>query len=283
VRCRDHHLSPLVGVLLVSSVLSAEVSFTVAGLRLMPARWDKEANFTKLEKYAHEAASLGAEVVVTPEGFLEGYVGNDKANKDLTRERYLQVGEPVEGPFMQRARGLARELKIHLVMGFAERRGEEMFNSVAVISPQGEIAGMYSKMHTADDEPFNAKGAALPVVETELGRWGTLICYDRQLPESARILAIKGAQMILVPAWGMNNETNEIMMRVRAYENSVWVVFVHPERVLVIDPGGRIVAQDNRAGDEVVTAKIRIDAKVGRGPIRHRRPELYGELLQSRQ
>ena len=283
MRCRKRLLIRLAGLVFVTSCLAGEASFTVAGLRLMPARWDKEANFAKLEKYAREAAKRGAEVVVTPEGFLEGYVGNEKANKDLTRERYLLAGESVEGPFMRRARELAKELKIHLALGFAERRGEEMFNSVAVISPQGEIAGMYSKMHTADDEPFNAKGAALPVVETELGRWGTLICYDRQLPESARILAIKGAQMILVPAWGMNNETNEIMMRVRAYENSVWVVFVHPERVLVIDPGGRIVAQDNRAGDEVVTAKIRIDAKVGRGPIRHRRPELYGELLQSRQ
>ena len=279
---REAHLGLLAGILFVSSA-GAEVSFTVAGLRLMPARWDKEANFAKLEKYAREASRLGAEVVVTPEGFLEGYVGNDKANKDLTRERYFQVGEPVDGDFLGRARGLARALNIHLVMGFAERRGGEMFNSVAVISPQGKIAGMYSKMHTADDEPFNAKGAGLPVVETPHGRWGTLICYDRQLPETARILAIKGAQMIIVPAWGMNNETNEIMMRVRAYENSVWVVFVHPERVLVIDPGGKIVAQDSRAGDEVVLAKIRLDERVGRGPIRHRRPEVYGELLQNRQ
>jgi predicted amidohydrolase len=254
-------------------------SFSVAGLRLMPKRWDKEANFTKLAEHAREAAARGAEVVVTPEGFLEGYVGNDKANRDLTRERYLAVGEPVDGPYISRAKALARELKIHLVLGFAEKRGEEMRNSVAVISPRGEIEALYSKTHTADDEPFNTKGREFKLVDTPHGRWGTLICMDRQLPETSRILAVKGAQVIFVPAWGMNNETNEIMMRVRAYENSVWVVFVHPERVMVIDPGGRIVAQDAKNGDEVVVTIVKVDRRVGGGPIRHRRPEIYGEIL----
>lgn len=253
-------------------------SFTVAGLRLMPKRWDKEANFAKLSEYTRQAAAKGAQVVVTPEGFLEGYVGNQSANKDLTRERYFDAGEPVDGPFLRRAKTLARELKIFLVLGFAERRGDEMRNSVAMLTPEGEIGNLYSKTHTADDEPFNTKGSEFTVVDTPFGRWGTLICMDRQLPETSRILAIKGAQVILVPAWGMNNETNEIMMRTRAYENGVWVVFVHPERVLAINPGGKIEAQDTGVGDEIVLARIRIDQRVGRGPVRHRRPELYGEI-----
>ncbi|MEX2261392.1 MAG: carbon-nitrogen hydrolase family protein [Bryobacteraceae bacterium] len=268
-----------IGILIAASALPAEDSFTVAALRLMPKRWDKQANLEKLEKYARQAAAQGGEVIVTPEGFLEGYVGNDKANKDLTRERYFAVGEPIDGPMIRKIRALAAELNVYLVIGFAEKRGEEMLNSVAVISPKGEIVARYSKTHTADDEPFNTKGVEFPVVDTPFGRWGALICMDRQLPETSRILALKGSQMILVPAWGMNNETNEIMMRTRAYENSVWVVFVHPERVMVIDPGGKIVAQDSRNGDEAVLAKIRLDGRVGRGPIRHRRPEIYGELL----
>ncbi|HEU0138193.1 MAG TPA: carbon-nitrogen hydrolase family protein [Bryobacteraceae bacterium] len=270
----------LLAVMAISSALAAgDGSFTVAGLRLMPKRWDKQANFEKLSYYARKAAERGAEVVVTPEGFLEGYVGNEKANKDLTRDRYFAIGEPVDGEMIGRCRNLAKELGIYLVLGFAERSGDQMRNSAAVISPGGEIVLKYSKSHTADDEPFNTKGREFPVTDTPFGRWGTLICMDRQLPETSRILAVKGAQIILVPAWGMNNETNDIMMRTRAYENGVWVVFVHPERVLVIDPSGKITAEDSREGDEAVLAEIRVDSRIGRGPIRHRRPEIYGEIL----
>ena len=71
-----------------------------------------------------------------------------------------------------------------------------------------------------------------------------------------------------------------VMMRTRAYENSVYVVFVHPKRCLVIDPGGKIVAQDAGDEDQVVTATIRLDLSERRGPIRFRRPELYGEILK---
>jgi predicted amidohydrolase len=265
--------------LVAGTALAGEISFAVAGLRVLPREWDKPGNFAKLEQYARQAAARGAQLVVTPEGFLEGYVGNDKKVKDLTREKYFAVGESIDGPLLSKARGLARELNIYLSVGFAERRGERMYNSLAIFSPAGDLALRYSKAHTALDEPFNTQGDELPVVDTPLGRWGTLICFDRQLPETARVLAIKGAQLILVPAWGMYGETNDIMMRTRAYENSVWVVFVHPKRCLVIDPGGKIVAQDAGDEDQLVMATIRLDDRVGRGPIRMRRPELYREIL----
>lgn len=263
--------------------VAGDLSFTLAGLRLTPKRWDKQANFAKLEHYARQAAAQGAQVIVPPEGFLEGYVGNENQNRDLTRERYLEVGEPLQGEYLKRACQLARQLRVHLIFTFAYKAaGEQMRNSAAVIDPEGRIVSLYSKTHTADDEPFNVKGDEFPVVDTPHGRWGTLICMDRQLPETSRILAIKGAQIIFVPAWGMNNETNEIMMRTRAYENGVWVAFVHPQRVLIIDPAGKIAAQDHGAGDEIVFATIRLDGRVGRGPIRHRRPEIYGEILKNK-
>ncbi|MCX6620639.1 MAG: carbon-nitrogen hydrolase family protein, partial [Acidobacteria bacterium] len=157
--------------------------------------------------------------------------------------------------------------------------GDKVYNSLVVFSPAGGIVTHYSKSHTALDEPFNTKGAEFPVVDTPLGRWGTLICMDRQLPETSRILAIKGAQLILVPAWGMHGEMNDTMMRTRAYENGVWVAFVHPRRCLFIDPRGAIIAQDTPGDeDQVVTAKILLDQRVGKGPIQFRRPEIYGEI-----
>ena len=253
--------------------------FILGAVSVTPKVWDKEANFAKLDHWAREAASRGAKLIVTPEGFLEGYVGNEKKNPEATRERYFAIGEPIDGPILTRVRALARELGVYLSLGFAERRGEKMFNSTALIDPSGEIASVYSKSHTAHDEPLNTKGVAFPVAQTPLASIGSLICYDRQLPETSRILAIKGAQLILVPSWGGYNEMNDARMRTRANENSVWVAFVHPKRVLIIDPGGTVVASDDGEHDQVVTAEIVLDERVGSGTIRDRKPEIYGELL----
>jgi len=263
----------------IAAALAADSqSFTVAGLSLMPEPWNKIANFQKLERYARQAASQGAQVVITPEGFLEGYVGNEKRSPGLNREQFFAVGEPIDGPLLKRIAALARELNVYLSIGFAERRGNAMFNSVAVFSPTGDLAAHYSKSHTADDEPFNTKGNSFPVVSTPFGRWGTLICYDRQMTEPARILALKGAQFILVPAWGAYGEINDIMMRVRAYENGVWLAFVHPRRCLIIDPGGKIVASNQGELDQIGLARVH-PAKLRRELLERRRPELYGEIL----
>ncbi len=269
------------------SALGAELPpFTIAGIRVTPEAWDKQANLARIVHYTRAAAAKGAQVVVTPEGFLEGYVANIKNHPGISREKYASIGETIDGsrlsPALDTLRSLANELKIHLVACFAERQGERMFNALAIFSPQGEIAMRYQKAHNDDDEPFNATGAKFPVVDTPLGRWGTLICFDRQLPETSRILAVKGAQLIIVPAWGASGDMNDAMMRTRAFENSVWVAFVHPKRFLLIDPGGRIVAEDDPAeGDQVVTGKVAIDHRIGRGAIRSRKPRLYEELLKN--
>ena len=111
---------------------------------------------------------------------------------------------------------------------------------------------------------------------------GAIICYDRQMPETARILALKGAQMILVPAWGGYGEMNDMMMRVRAYENGVWLAFVHPKRCLIIDPKGTVVAKDKGEFDQVVMATIRINPTAKQPLLDRRRPELYEELARPR-
>ena len=268
-----------IGLLAGGVALAADAGFAVAGLQLTPKPWDKPANLEKLERYARQAAGLGARVVLTPEGFLEGYVGNQGRTPDLIWAKYREIGESIDGPVLSRVRNLARELSIYLLLGFAERRGDRMYNSVAIFSPEGSAIHRYSKSHTADDEPLNTKGMEFPVTSTPLGRWGTLICFNRQLPETARILALKGAQAIFVPAWGGYGEINDIMMRVRAYENGVYVVFVHPKRCLVIDPRGNILASSKTEGDEIVMGRIDLNVQAAvRSPIRGRRPELYGEL-----
>jgi len=268
----------LLGIFL-SALMIDSSSLVIGVLRVMPERWDKEANLQKLDKYARLAAAKGAQLVVTPEGFLDGYVGNDP---DLDPKKYLAIGEPIDGPMMRRVGHLSRELKIYLLVGFSERHGERMYNTAALFGPDGALVSRYAKTHVGS-ERYNAQGTEFPVVDTPLGRWGTLICLDRQLPETARILAIKGAQLILNPSYGSHGEMNEVMMRTRAYENSVYVAFAHPQRTLIIDPKGTIIAQDNgAAGDQIVTARLTFDDRVGRGVIQARRPEIYGEILNKR-
>jgi predicted amidohydrolase len=276
-----------VGVLLlgVASVRGGEPeSFKLAALKLIPTQWDKAANFSKLEDYARRAAAAGASLVVTPEGYLEGYVGNTKFSEGLTMGKYLEAGESLDGRWITRACRLADELDIHLVLGFAERRGDRIFNTVALISPGGEIIGTYSKSHNSREiEPFNTDGSEFPVHATALGRIGMLVCYDRQLPETSRILAIKGAQIILVPAFGLGIEkiNEDVMMRTRAYENSVYVAHVHPKNTFVVDPRGNIIAQAEGEHETMILADIALDERIGDGPIRDRRPEIYQELLRA--
>jgi predicted amidohydrolase len=254
------------------------VEFTLAALRVTPDAWDKEANLQKLDRFAREAARNGAAAVVTPESFLDGYVGNDSS---VPRDKYVSVAEPIDGPSMARVRRLADELDIYLAVGFPEARDGAVFNTVAIFGPDGETVLRYSKTHCGS-EPYNSEGVDFPIVKTSLGTWGVMICLDRQFPETARILAIKGAQLILNPSYGSYGEMNDAMMRTRAYENSVYVAFVHPKSALIVEPNGVVSARDAAAGDQIVYARILLDDRIGRGTITERRPEIYDELVRPR-
>lgn len=258
-------------------------TLAVAALSLTPEPWDKSANYAKLERFARLAAARGAQVIVAPEGFLEGYVGNQHRTPGLLREEYAaKAAETLDGPLMSRVRNLARELQVHLMTGFAERRDDRVYNSAVMFAPSGDVVLHYSKSHTMNDEPYNTKGEEFAVASTPYGQWGALICFDRQVPEAARILALKGADLLFVPAWGGYGEMNDLMMRVRAYENGVNLAFVHPKRALLIDSGGAILAESKGEDDQIVLARFPIPARRKGGLLQYRRPELYGELTRPR-
>jgi predicted amidohydrolase len=251
----------------------------IAGLALRSRRWDKETNWRKARRMLERAAKAGARLVCAPEGFLEGYIVQEKG---LTRSRYRSIGESARrGSYIKRMRQACADLGIYFVAGFAERRGADMYNSAALIDPHGDIIGIFHKVHDMGAEPLNEKGDDFPVFDTEFGRVGIMICFDRQLPETARLLALRGARIILNPSAGMHGETNDVMMRTRAYENGVWIVFSHPQDCLVISPKGEIVARAD-GPDEVVIADIDLAQAGSGGPGRHRRPEVYGELCNAR-
>ncbi|MBI3207316.1 MAG: carbon-nitrogen hydrolase family protein [Candidatus Solibacter usitatus] len=271
-----------VGCLLLSAawLQAADANFLFAGLSITPEPWNKSANLAKLERYARDAAARGANVISTPEGFLEGYVGNDKRTPGLTADKYRKAGEELTGPMLTRVSKLARELKVYLLIGFAERREGKMYNTAVIFGPDGSVTSRYAKSHTAADEPFNTPGTEFKVAQTAYGRWGTLICFDRQLPETARTLALRGAQFLLVPSWGGYGEMNDQMMRVRAYENGVWLAFVHPKRCLIIDPRGKVVAKNEGEEDQIVLARIELRGDQRQFLLEQRRPELYGDIVK---
>jgi predicted amidohydrolase len=259
-------------------------SVKVAALKVIPVAYDKDGNYRRFEQFAREAAAAGAQVIVTSECYLDGYLGNIKMRPELTFEKLLTFTEPVDGPYVRKAAALAKELGVHILFCFSERRGEKAFNTAALFSPGGALLGTYSKSHTGGE--FYSPGSDFPVWETSVGRIGVLICFDRQMPETARMLAMQGAEMILIPAHSpvVERINEDVMMRVRAYENNAFVVLVNPFNTLIANPDGEIIAH-NPVRDEqgVILAELDLGARdPERAALTRRRPEIYGGLVQQK-
>ncbi len=252
------------------------------GLVTMDAQpWELEQNYRRLEAYVREAAQRGAGVVVAPEAILDGYVCF--AASPVTRQRMLEIAQPVpDGPYIVRARELSRELGIYLEFGFLERRGEEMFNSVVMIDPRGEILAQYSKVHTKN-EVFVTPGRALKPFDTPLGRIGFLICMDRGIPENFRTLGVQGVEIVFLSMDGSGGPENTRRMAQNAAENGCWVIIANTWSCAILSPNGEI-RLEKYEGEQVTIGRISL-SEVPRGPDRRnmlgRRPDLYGPLLES--
>ena len=267
-------------------------SVRIASAAIVPDKWEKEKNWARIGKAVRQAASDGgAQVVVTPEGVLEGYVINevnavkDPVKKEKILQKFLDLGEPLDGPFIKKASNLSRELKIYLVLGFLEKSGDNLLNTAILIDPDGDIIGKYSKTHFAQGYTINPScyitGEEYPVFDTPFGKVGMLICYDRQLPEPARIIALKGAQILFLPSYGSYTEENgwnTVLMRSRAYENRMPLVFCNPFQSLLIDRSGNLKAIGN-AG-EIVYYNVSTSPNSYKDRFKNRRPETYFYLTQ---
>lgn len=153
---------------------------------------DNAANLELSLRHIRRAASAGADLVVLPE------LANSGGPR--SRDEALESAEPVpDGPTVRAWREAAEESGLHIVGGVLERDGGALHNSAVVLGP-GSF-GRYRKTHLWDAEKvIYEAGDELPVFETPLGRIGVLVCYDAWFPEAARTLALKGADVICVPA-----------------------------------------------------------------------------------
>lgn len=176
------------------SAAGSRASIRVACVQFAPRFGAIEHNAAETERLIVHAQAQGADLIVLPELCTTGYAFNSK-------DELRSMAEPVQDSrALQTWTRLAGELDIHIVAGFAERCGEDLCNSAALIGPEGPVA-VYRKTHLSDREKelFNPGADGFPAHDTRLGRISLLICYDIWFPEALRACAVAGADIICVP------------------------------------------------------------------------------------
>jgi predicted amidohydrolase len=234
---------------------------------------ETEENLASAERHVRAAVADGAELVVLPERLdIRG------ASAD-----YAAGAEPLDGRPVSWARGLARELAIDLVAGsVAERReGHERVSNTSVhVGPDGDIRAVYRKIHMFDVEvggvEYRESEHSEPADELVLSEMangvslGLTICYDLRFPELYRILALRGARVITVPAnfTRVTGEAHwEVLLRARAIENQVFVIAPGQGRrpgpegdsygnSMIVDPWGEVLARAPMEGDCFIAAEL---------------------------
>lgn len=161
---------------------------------------DVQENINKAEKMVREAADNGANIILLPELFERQYFCQEK------RYDYYDYALPLEkNPAVNRFKEVAKELGVVIPVNFYERDIDRLFNTVAMIDADGSVLGIYRKTHIPDDHFYQEKFYFTPgdtgfkVFDTRFGCIGVGICWDQWFPETARCMAVQGAEMLLYP------------------------------------------------------------------------------------
>lgn len=191
---------------------------TISLLQLLPEK-DIQLLLNKSNKYCKLAKQQGADIVLFPEIWSNGY------DIEQTEDELKKQAISLDSDYIDYFRKLAKNLDIAIAVSFLEKHDPQPQNSMVLIDRHGKIVLHYSKIHTCDfgDEKKFDPGVKFKVcnLDTKNGevKVGGMICFDREFPESARILMLKGAEIILVPN-ACPMEINRLsQLRARAYEN----------------------------------------------------------------
>jgi len=245
-----------------------------------------------LAKVADALGTIHADLIVLPELFATGYLFTSRGELMDFAEEYPG------GKTISTLAEIARSRGMTVVAGFPERWGEKVYNSAAVVTPGGPAA-CYRKVHLYNEEKlyFDPGDAPFPVVDIGETRVGVMICFDWIFPESARTLALRGAQIICHPA-------NIVMpycpdaMTTRALENRVFAITcdrvgedVRGEERLafvgqsqIVSPAGKIIHRGPEKGEELFiieidpTRALNKKINVHNDVLADRRPELYADI-----
>ena len=287
---------------------------TVSAVQMQCSR-DAAENIANAERLVRQAAAEGANVILLPELFERQYFCQER------RYDYYAFAKPVqENDAVKHFSGVARELSAVIPVSFYERDGNRLFNSVAVIDADGEVLGVYRKTHIPDDHYYQEKFYFTPgdtgfrTWQTRFGCIGVGICWDQWFPETARALAVNGAELLLYPtAIGSEPILDcdsmphwQRTMQGHAAANVMPVIAANRyglEKVepceenggqtsalqfygssFITDETGGILRQAKRSGDAVLTAEFDLDtlaqARLEWGLFRDRRPECYRVITE---
>lgn len=285
------------------------------GLIQMGCSSDPAENLDRVLAKAGEAASLGANVICTPELFRSRYFCQTEDHI------HFELAEPIPGPSTQALSRLAAERGVVIIGSLFERRAPGLYhNTAVVIDADGSLAGLYRKMHIPDDPLFYEKFYFTPgdlgfrSFATRFGRIGVLICWDQWYPEAARLTALSGADIIFYPTaigWQPPEKTEygerqhsswETIQRSHAIANGVYVAVAnrtgheptpagHPGEGIefwgqsfIADPSGQIVAKAAVEREELIVTEIDLgasDIQRTHWPfLRDRRIDAYAELTR---
>lgn len=284
-------------------------SFRIAAVAYRSYPVSPEKNLTGMERWIAEARGKGAALVAFPEIAVTGY---------LTAPGIWEAAEPVPGPSTRRLEEMARRSGMHIAAGIAEKDRGIVYDTYVFVGPEGYI-GKSRKMHIPPAEVGYWRGGGVPpVIDIGLARAGVNICFDNWLPESSRLVALQGAEIIFAPyVWDVGGPWGEKpdharrkrawkeyagrTFPARAIDNGVFFVALNScgqvpngsrqyygnPVVLIYSPLGKLVAESpDEASDEVMVVadldrKLLVERRSqGVFHPRFRRPEIYGLLAR---
>jgi predicted amidohydrolase len=279
-----------------------ESPIKIACVQMEPRVGHTASNVERGLAFIDEAARNGANLIVLPELCNSGYVFESRD------EAFALAEEIPAGPTTKRWCEASAKHKVYLVAGIAEREGTKLFNSAVVIGPSGYL-GKFRKVHLWNEENlyFEPGNLGFPVFHTPIGRIGTFICYDGWFPESYRLCALQGADIVCIPTnWvpipGQDPKREamaNILCMAAAHSNSLFVAAadrVGTERgqpfngqsVIVSYTGWPIGGPASKDKEEIIYAEANLaDARRKRNwneynqVLRDRRTDVYGEMLGS--
>ncbi len=215
---------------------------TVASINLRPSSTKAAAENVRLFREAIDrTVKEKADIILLPEGIT--VVGTGK--------KYADVAEAVPGPTTEALGESARKKNAWIVAGIYERDGIAIYNTAVLIDRNGKLAGKYRKVYLPREEieAGITPGSSYPVFQTDFGTVGLMICYDEMFADPARALALKGAELLLLPIWGGNTSLG----KARAIENRVFIAasgYDYP--TYIRDPDGEILAQAHERGTAAI-------------------------------
>lgn len=269
----------------------------VASIQMSADIGNHAANVDRAKSLIRQAAAQDVKLCLLPE------LGLDEFFAQWKDPHYFSYAEPLDGPTVTEMQALAKETGTYIALPHFERGVMgNCYNSVVLISDQGETIGVYRKNHIPFTRTYEkyyfTPGNGFPVFDSPYGKLGIVICYDRRYPESCRELAKKGAEIILIPISSMRFkgiEFSEIPMweqelRTRALENQVYVIaanrsgveadFSFIGRSMIVSPTGDILAKVEEEENVIVVAQIDTDlvrtTRQALPLLRDRRPDIYG-------